>query len=103
MTGAEELAAGGLLAIPGGVDGHTHLMHRGLGDRVGSPVWDVDTLCSDHAPWTLEAKLDSALTVVTARQGVADLETLMPMTRPGAVRPHPGRYRLSGFFSNSAC
>ena len=25
MTGAEELAAGGLLAIPGGVDAHTHL------------------------------------------------------------------------------
>src|SRR5262249_5667465 len=40
---------------------------------------DVDTLCSDHAPWTLDAKLDPALNVVTARQGVADLETLMPM------------------------
>ncbi|MGH3255536.1 MAG: amidohydrolase family protein [Streptosporangiaceae bacterium] len=40
---------------------------------------DVDTVCSDHAPWTLEAKLDPALDVVTARQGVADLETLMPM------------------------
>ncbi len=40
---------------------------------------DIDTLCSDHAPWTLAAKLDPALNVVTARQGVADLETLMPM------------------------
>jgi dihydropyrimidinase len=39
----------------------------------------VDTVCSDHAPWTLAAKLDPALDVVTARQGVADLETLMPM------------------------
>jgi dihydropyrimidinase len=39
----------------------------------------VDTVCSDHAPWTLSAKLDPALDVVTARQGVADLETLMPM------------------------
>jgi imidazolonepropionase-like amidohydrolase len=33
MTGAEELAAGGLLAIPGGVDAHTHLVHQGLGRR----------------------------------------------------------------------
>jgi dihydropyrimidinase len=40
---------------------------------------DIDTLCSDHAPWTLAAKLDPGLNVVTARQGVADLETLMPM------------------------
>jgi dihydropyrimidinase len=40
---------------------------------------DIDTVCSDHAPWTLAAKLDPALNVVTARQGVADLETLMPM------------------------
>jgi dihydropyrimidinase len=39
----------------------------------------VDTVCSDHAPWTLAAKLDPALDVVTARQRVADLETLMPM------------------------
>jgi dihydropyrimidinase len=39
----------------------------------------IDTVCSDHAPWTLAEKLDPALDVVTARQGVADLETLMPM------------------------
>src|SRR5262249_54321327 len=39
----------------------------------------IDPACSDHAPWTLDAKLDPALDVVTARQGVADLETLMPM------------------------
>ena len=45
----------------------------------GLAAGDVDTLCSDHAPWTLEHKLDPALDVVTARQGVADLETLMPM------------------------
>src|SRR5271170_3246651 len=42
MTGAEELAAGGLLAIPGGVDAHTHLAHRGLGDRLGFPIWVDD-------------------------------------------------------------
>jgi dihydropyrimidinase len=45
----------------------------------GLAAGDVDTLCSDHAPWTLDAKLDPTLNVITARQGVADLETLMPM------------------------
>lgn len=45
----------------------------------GLAAGQVDTVCSDHAPWTLAAKLDPALNVVTARQGVADLETLMPM------------------------
>ena len=45
----------------------------------GLAAGDIDTLCSDHAPWTLDAKLDPALDVMTARQGVADLETLMPM------------------------
>jgi dihydropyrimidinase len=45
----------------------------------GLAAGEVHTVCSDHAPWTLAAKLDPALDVVTARQGVADLETLMPM------------------------
>src|ERR1700722_10452432 len=45
----------------------------------GLAAGDVDTVCSDHAPWTLAAKLDPGLDVMTARQGVADLETLMPM------------------------
>ena len=38
MAGARELAAGGLLAIPGGIDAHTHLMHQGLGDRLEPPT-----------------------------------------------------------------
>ena len=42
MTGTEELAADGLLAIPGGVDAHTHLVHQGLAERVGFPVWVDD-------------------------------------------------------------
>jgi dihydropyrimidinase len=45
----------------------------------GLAAGEIDTVCSDHAPWTLADKLDPALDVVTARQGVADLETLMPM------------------------
>jgi dihydropyrimidinase len=61
----------------------------------GLAAGDVDTVCSDHAPWTLEAKLDPALNAVTARQGVADLETLMPMLYSEGVRT--GRVSLDQF------
>ncbi|MGH2375146.1 MAG: dihydropyrimidinase [bacterium] len=56
---------------------------------------DIQCLCSDHAPWTLEAKLDPALDVTTVRAGVADLETLMPMLYSEGVRR--GRISLSRF------
>jgi dihydropyrimidinase len=39
----------------------------------------IDLVGSDHAPFTLDAKLDPALDVRTARQGVSDLETSLPM------------------------
>ncbi len=39
MTGTREIAAGGLLAIPGGIDAHTHLVHQGLRDRWPPQVW----------------------------------------------------------------
>jgi dihydropyrimidinase len=42
MTGTQELAADGLLAIPGGLDAHTHLVHRGLRDRLEFPIWVDD-------------------------------------------------------------
>ncbi len=61
----------------------------------GIAAGDVDTVCSDHAPWTLADKLDPALNAVTARQGVADLETLMPMLYSEGVRP--GRISLDQF------
>ena len=48
-----------------------------LWDGLGSG--DIQCVCTDHAPWNLRQKLDPTLTVATARQGVADLETLMPM------------------------
>jgi dihydropyrimidinase len=57
----------------------------------------VHTLGSDHAPWSLEAKTDSSLNVVTARQGVADLETMLPMLFSEGVRT--GRISLSRFVS----
>lgn len=57
----------------------------------------VHTLGSDHAPWSLADKVDPALDVLTARQGVADLETIMPMLFSEGVRT--GRISLSRFVS----
>jgi dihydropyrimidinase len=57
----------------------------------------VDTLGSDHAPWELGHKIDEALDVTTARQGVADLETMLPMLFSAGVRT--GRISLSRFIA----
>jgi dihydropyrimidinase len=61
----------------------------------GLQAADVQTCCSDHAPWTLAQKLDPTLTVATARQGVADLETMLPMLMSEGVSA--GRITLSRF------
>jgi dihydropyrimidinase len=44
-------------------------------------LWDGDiqTFCTDHAPWKLGEKLDPSLSIANLRPGVADLETLLPM------------------------
>jgi len=55
----------------------------------------IQCVCTDHAPWTLRQKLDPKLDVTTARQGVADLETLMPMLFSEGVLT--GRISLSHF------
>ena len=55
----------------------------------------IHTLGSDHAPWLLRDKIDDSLDVTTARQGVADLETVMPMLFSEGVRT--GRISLSRF------
>ena len=57
----------------------------------------VHTLGSDHAPWSLRDKTDESLDVTTARQGVADLETIMPMLFSAGVRT--GRISLSRFIA----
>ena len=57
----------------------------------------IDTLGSDHAPWTLEDKIDDSLDVTTARQGVADLETMLPMLFSAGVRA--GRLSLQRFIA----
>ncbi len=61
---------------------------------------DVQCVCTDHAPWTLAQKLDPALTVATLRQGVADLQTLMPMLFSEGVLK--GRISLGRFVELTA-
>jgi dihydropyrimidinase len=72
---------------------------RGVGDRdalwAGLAAGHVDTCCTDHAAWTLADKLDPELTVDTARPGMSELETLMPVLFSEGVRK--GRLSLSRF------
>ncbi|NNL85510.1 MAG: amidohydrolase family protein, partial [Myxococcales bacterium] len=56
---------------------------------------DVDTLATDHAPWMLADKLDPAQTAMELRQGVADLETCLPMLFSEGVQT--GRLSLEQF------
>jgi len=53
----------------------------------------VHTVCTDHAPWSLAAKLDPAHTISNLRPGVADLDTMLPMLYSEGVRS--GRITLS--------
>ncbi len=55
----------------------------------------IHTVCTDHAPWTLAAKLDPAHTITNLRPGVADLQTILPMLYSQGVRS--GRISLSRF------
>ena len=61
----------------------------------GLNLSDIHTFASDHAPWTLDQKLDADLEVGTFRPGMANLETLMPMLYSEGVRK--GRISLSRF------
>jgi dihydropyrimidinase len=55
----------------------------------------VHTVCSDHAPWSLEAKLDPALSVANLRPGVENLETQLAMLYSEGVRT--GRISMERF------
>lgn len=39
----------------------------------------VDTLGTDHAPWTRDQKMDPGLNIAKLRPGVADLQTMLPV------------------------
>ena len=62
---------------------------RGLAD--GS----IDTVASDHAPWTRELKLDPKLDVTHSRPGVAELDTMLPLLYTEGVAT--GRLSLERF------
>jgi dihydropyrimidinase len=53
----------------------------------------VNTVCTDHAPWSLEAKLDPDLSISRLRPGVENLQTLIPMLYSEGVSQ--GRISLS--------
>jgi len=52
----------------------------------------VDTVCTDHAPWSLRAKLDPELSIERLRPGVENLQLMLPMLYSEGVRP--GRISL---------
>lgn len=66
----------------------------------GIQYGSVDTLASDHAPWSLREKLDPAFDATNLRQGVADLETSLPMLFSAGVRT--GRISLEQFVAVTA-
>jgi dihydropyrimidinase len=45
----------------------------------GLAAGQVDTVCTDHAPWSLATKLDAAHTIEHLRPGVENLQLLLPM------------------------
>jgi dihydropyrimidinase len=63
---------------------------RDESDRVA--LWDgirsgtIHTICTDHAPWKLEHKLDPSLHVGNLRPGVENLQTMLPMLYDEGVR-----------------
>jgi dihydropyrimidinase len=46
----------------------------------------IQTICTDHAPWTLAHKLDPELHVGRLRPGVENLQTMLPMLYSEGVR-----------------
>jgi dihydropyrimidinase len=60
----------------------------------------IDTLATDHAPWKLAEKLDPAFDATNLRQGVADLQTSMPMLYSAGVLT--GRISIEQFVAVTA-
>jgi len=88
-------------------DGPTYLGQPPLRTRADvEALWNglragsIHTVCSDHAPWSLAAKLDPALTVADPRPGVENLQTLRPMLYSEGVRT--GRLSLERFVALTA-
>jgi dihydropyrimidinase len=60
-------------------DADREALWRGIADGT------IDTLASDHAPWTRALKLDPKLDVAHPRPGVAELDTMLPLFFTEAV------------------
>jgi dihydropyrimidinase len=60
----------------------------------------VHTVCSDHAPWSLAAKMDPDHTILNLRAGVENLQFLRPMLYSEGVRG--GKISLSRFVEVTA-
>ncbi|MCA1669892.1 MAG: amidohydrolase family protein [Thermomicrobia bacterium] len=60
----------------------------------------VNTVCTDHAPWSLAAKLDPALSITRLRPGAENLQTMVPMLYSEGVRT--GRISLRRFVEVTA-
>ena len=81
------------------------LRKRSDADALWNGIWagDIQTFCTDHAPWNLDAKLDPSMNVATFRQGVADLETLLPMLfSEGVVKERISLHRFVEVTSTNA-
>ena len=57
----------------------------------------IHTICTDHAPWKLEHKLDRSLHVGNLRPGVENLQTMLPMLYSEGVRD--GKFSLEQLVS----
>ena len=72
---------------------------RAAGDQralwTGLATGQIQTCCTDHAPWTKEMKLEEGLDISTVRPGMADLELLMPLLWSEGVRG--GRISMQRF------
>lgn len=66
----------------------------------GLAAGTIDTVGSDHAPWTRAMKMDPTLDLSRLRPGVADLETMLPMLFSEGVLP--GRISLERFVALTA-
>jgi dihydropyrimidinase len=83
-------------------DGAKYVGQPPLRDQVDvEALWEgiragvVSTVCTDHAPWSLAAKLDPDHTLLNLRPGVANLQTMLPMLYSEGVRE--GRISLARF------
>jgi dihydropyrimidinase len=56
---------------------------------------DIDTIATDHAPWTREQKMDPRLNVSDLRPGVNNLQVMLPLLYSEGVRQ--GRLSLERF------